>query len=170
MNLCWDASLSIDRDTMFPFNIQPLKCFQQENKTEETGGGQTFQDLKQGRAIGRINLYWPKESISGMWKNTPFLFRGPRSGHICTVAHPRPGLHILRLSSHLAIARIWGPQQWLVGALALAPTAGYTGKRTEFVSQMHWAVRPPGVRNNKLVLREVLWLLCSIFLFLLFPS
>lgn len=53
--LCWDPSLGIDRDTMVPFNIQPLKYLQQENKTEETGQGQTSQALKQGRAIERIN-------------------------------------------------------------------------------------------------------------------
>lgn len=35
-----DASLSIDRDTTVPFDIQLLKCFQQENKTEETGQDQ----------------------------------------------------------------------------------------------------------------------------------
>jgi len=85
MTFCWDASLSIDRDTMVQVHIQAPKCFQQENKTEEIGQDQTSQTLKPGRAAGRINHLLAQ---TGHFRNGKEHFFSYSEGHIVV----RPGL------------------------------------------------------------------------------
>lgn len=106
MMSCWDASLSIDRDTMVRVHIQSSKCFQEENKTEEIGQGQTSQTLKPGRAAGRINLLLAQRGHFKNGKEILFSFGGPHGGQTWIAAHPGPGSRILRLSAHFTIPPI----------------------------------------------------------------